>query len=154
MSAFHPGAPEVDWPDATHCRHSKVERKEGMDGVLASPLPTFFIHSLSYDLAALIVVLDVQQLQKIEVRFDSPRAFRSFSESDYSHYLGDYKGETLLSSSDTGCGIWLSDTASYLLDYRQHVRPSDPETTFSCLIVSPQECVEVVCFEEPSIRVL
>jgi hypothetical protein len=125
-----------------------------MAGAFASPLPTFFIHSLSYDLGSLIVVLDVGQQPTVEVRFDHPRAFRSFSESDYSHYLADYDGRTLLSSSDAGCGIWRSDTAPYLLDYRQHVRASKPETTFSCLIVSPQEWVEVICFEEPSIQAL
>jgi hypothetical protein len=117
-----------------------------------SPLPTFFVETLSYDVTTLRVTLSVEGRSAVAVRFESPRAFRSFSESGYWHYFSSFDGRALVTSTGPDCGIWMSDSAPYLIDYREHVRMQEPEDTFSCLIATPQECVEVICFEEPSIR--
>ncbi|WP_165321880.1 hypothetical protein [Rhizorhabdus phycosphaerae] len=114
-------------------------------------LPSFFIERLEYDIASLRVWLSVDGRVALKVTFEQPRAFRSFSESDYWHYLNDVGGRALVCSSDSGCGILMSETTPYLLDYREHAREQEHEETFSCVIVSPQECVEVICFEEPTI---
>ena len=127
---------------------------DSMDRAILSPLPTFFVKRLTYNIAILRVILSVEGIDHLEVRFEPPRAFRSFSESDYWHYLNEFDGSALVQSIDTGCGIWMSQTAPYLLDYREHVRYHDTEDTFSCLISTPQECVEVICFEEPSITMI
>ena len=119
-----------------------------------SPLPTFFLERLTYDIATLRIILSVEGRSAVAVTFEQPRAFRSFSESDYWQYLSSFGGRALVTSTSPGCGIWISDSALYLIDYREQVRWQEPEETFCCLIETPQECVEVICFEEPSIRAL
>jgi hypothetical protein len=118
------------------------------------PFATFFFEQLSYDIAVLSVVLSIEQRSAIELTFTAPRAFRSFSESDYWHYLADYGGRRIVHSTDRGCGVFLSETAPYLLDYRAHARAQEPEATFACLVRTPQECVEVICIEPPTVRAL
>jgi hypothetical protein len=117
-----------------------------------APIGAFFVEELRYDIGTLTVVLSISGRAALEVVFAPPRAFRSFSESDYWHYLAEYDGEVILSSEDRGCGVLLSENAPYLLDYMAHVREQEPETNFSCLIKTPQECVEVICFERPQVR--
>jgi hypothetical protein len=90
----------------------------------------------------------------LEVSFSPPRAFRSYAESDEWRYVDDFTGRSLIRTSDRGCGIELSSDAPYLLDYRANVRPQQPEDTFSCLIRTPDQCVEVICFDEPTLRLL
>lgn len=114
-------------------------------------LPIFFFERLDYDISTLRVLLSVEGRTAVEVTFASPRAYRTFSESDYGHYLNDFEGRSLISSTDSGCGILLSETAPYLLDYRRHAREQQYEETFSCLIMTPQECLEVICFAEPQL---
>lgn len=65
-----------------------------------------------------------------------------------------FEGRPLVHSADPGCGIELSGDAPYLLDYRANARAQEPEETFSCLIRTPDHCVEVICFEEPTLRYL
>ena len=149
-SAFHPWTtvrfrPIADLPDVGDAR-----------GMTEAPerVPDFFLHSVRYDLGSLVVTLAVKGDPHFEVQFDPPRAFRSYAESDLWQYLETYKGESLLSTPDGGAGVFISDNAPYVQEYRKNVRPSDRETTFSCLIATPQECVEVVCFEKPTIRFL
>lgn len=113
--------------------------------------PIFFIERLEYDIASMRVWLAIDGQVALKVTFEQPRAFRSFNESDYWRYLNEVDGRALVSSSDSGCGILMSETAPYLLDYRKHAREQEPEQTFSCVIMTPQECVEVICFEEPTI---
>jgi hypothetical protein len=125
-----------------------------MNSADLSPLPVFFLRSLSYDLATLRVVLSVKNSEDLEVKFEPARAFRSFSESDYWHYLSDFRGRPLVQSTDKGCGIFMSESAPYLLDYRNHVRAQEPERAFSCLIATPQEGVEVICCDEPSLATI
>jgi hypothetical protein len=141
-------------PLSTHCGHPFDARQRAMNS--ASPLPTLFLNSLCYDLASRSVVLSANEHPAVEVRFEPPREFRSFTESDNHAYLGSYQGRLLVASTEQGCGIWMSETAPYLLDYRERARwqGQEPEETFSCLIATPQECVEVICFEEPSVRIL
>lgn len=107
----------------------------------------------TYNLACLVIVLgDGTNKPMLEVVFSSPYAFRVFAESDYYHYLGAFRGKTLIDSTDGGCGIKPSTDAPYLLDYQAHARFQGPEEeTFSCLIMTPDHCVEAICFEEPAI---
>ncbi|WEK58510.1 MAG: hypothetical protein P0Y52_02930 [Candidatus Brevundimonas phytovorans] len=117
-------------------------------------VPNFFLHALRYDVGSLVVTLAVKGDPHFEVQFDPPRAFRSYAESDFWQYLKAYKGEPLLSGGDADIGVFMSEDAPYVVEYRKYVRPSEPETTYSCLIATEQECVEVVCFEKPTIRFL
>lgn len=116
--------------------------------------PNPCLHSLRYDVESLIVTLAVGGEPYVEVQFDPPRAFRMYAESDYWQYLATYEGEALLSGGDADIGVFMSEDAPYVVEYRKYVRPSEPETTYSCLIATEQECVEVVCFEKPEIRFL
>lgn len=117
-------------------------------------VPDFYLHALRYDVGSLIVTLAVGGDLYFEVQFDPPRAFRSYAESDFWQYLQTFKGEPLLSTPHGGTGVFMSESAPYVVEYRKYVRPSEPEPTFSCLIATAQECVEVVCFERPTIRFL
>ncbi len=117
-------------------------------------VPNFFLHSVRYDVGSLVVTLAVDGDPHFEVQFDPPRAFRSYAESDFWQYLQAYEGEPMLSTPEGGMGVFMSENAPYVEEYRKHVRSSEPEPTFSCLIATAQECVEVVCFERPSIRFL
>lgn len=116
--------------------------------------PNPHLHSLRYDVESLIVTLAVGGEPYVEVQFDPPRAFRSYAESDFWQYLETYQGEALLGGRDSDIGVFMSEDAPYVVEYRKYVRPSEPETTYSCLIATEQECVEVVCFEKPMIRFL
>nr|WP_317894093.1 hypothetical protein [uncultured Sphingomonas sp.] len=117
------------------------------------PIPTFFLLRAAYDLEQLVLLLgDGTNRPLLEVVFTLPRAFRSFAESDYHLYLGAFEGRPLIFSADPGCGIELSGDAPYLLDYRANARVQESEETFSCLIRTPDHCVEVICFEEPALR--
>lgn len=118
-----------------------------------NPLSTFFLLRASYDLERLELVLgDGSDCPLLEVVFSMPRAFRTFAESDYWLYLSAYKGRPLVQCTDPGCGIELSGDAPYLTDYRANARTQDVETTFSCLIRTPDHCVEVICLEVPSLQ--
>ena len=121
----------------------------------SDPLPTFFLLSATYDLERLVLLVgDGTGRPLLEVVFSPPRAFRSYAESDYWRYLNAFKGRPLIAMADGGCGIEMSDDAPYLLDYRANAREQEPEETFSCLIRTPDHCVEVICFEEPNLRFL
>jgi len=102
----------------------------------------------------LTVTLEAGGKLYVELQFDPPRAFRSYSESDFHQYLAAFKGDPILKGSDADVGVFMSDDAPYVVEYRNNARPSEPETAFSCLIATPQECVEVVCFEKPTVRFL
>ena len=117
-------------------------------------VPDFLLHHIRYDVGSLIVTLAVGGEPHFEVQFDPPRAFRSFSESDFFDYLRTFEGDSLITTTGRGSGVFMSENAPYVIDYRTHVRPSEREPTFSCLIATTQECVEVVCFERPTIRFL
>ena len=117
-------------------------------------VPNFFLHSVRYDVGSLVVTLAVDGDPHFEVQFDPPRAFRSYAESDFWEYLQAYEGEPVLSTPEGWTGVFMSANAPYVEEYRKHVRPSEPEPTFSCLITTAQDCVEVVCFERPTIRFL
>ena len=119
-----------------------------------APAANFYIHSLRYVGGSLMVTLEVGGEPHVELQFDPPRAFRSYAESDFRQYLATYRGDPILKGRDGDVGVFMSDDAPYVVEYRKNVRPSEPESTFSCLIATPQECVEVVCFEKPTIRFL
>jgi hypothetical protein len=114
----------------------------------------FFIHRLRYDVASLTVTLEVGGEPYVELQFDPPRAFRVYSESDAYQYLSTFRGVPILKGSDGDIGVFMSEDAPYVVEYRKYARPAAPESTFSCLIATAQECVEVVCFEKPTIRYL
>ena len=118
-------------------------------------LPTFFLLSVAFNVDSLVLVLgDGADRPLLEVSFSPPRAFRCYAESDYWHYLNAFTGAALVGTTDAGCGIELSTDAPYLLDYRAHAREQEPEETFSCLVRTPDHCVEVICFESPTLRFL
>jgi hypothetical protein len=114
----------------------------------------FHLHDVRYDVKSLVITLAVDGVPHFEVRFDPPRAFRSYAESDFWAYLQAFEGHPLITTRDGGTGVFMSENAPYVVEYRRHVRASQPEPTFSCLIATAQECVEVVCFERPTIRLL
>lgn len=114
--------------------------------------PNFYLRSLRYDVASLIVTLEVGGEPYVELSFNPPRAFRSYSESDFHQYLQTYTGDRILKGRDEDVGVFMSEGAPYVIEYRKDARPSEAEMTYSCLIATPQECVEVVCFEQPTIR--
>lgn len=121
----------------------------------SDPIPTFFLLSATYNLKQLVLVLgDGTDRPVMEVVFSPPRAFRSYAESDYWRYLNAFEGKPMIETADSGCGIELSGDAPYLLNYRANARAQEPEETFSCLIRTPDQCVEVICFEEPTLRYL
>lgn len=114
----------------------------------------FFINKLSFHEGDLHVALQRQGRQWAEVLFEVPRAFRFFNESDNFSYLANFEGQNLLDTG-SGCCISESRTAPYLNEYLR----STPEARLedglrSIIIVTPQECVEVVSFESPSIEIL
>lgn len=124
-----------------------------MDDRTLDSLPTFFLMRVTYNLEQLVAVLgDGADQPVLEVSFSPPRAFRSYAESDQFRYLGDFSGRALIDTSDDGCGIELSNDAPYLLDYRANARAQEHEHTFACLIRTPDHCLEVICFEEPTLR--
>lgn len=114
----------------------------------------FFVHCLRYEVGSLTVTLEVSGEPYVDLQFDPPRAFRSYSESDFHQHLAIFRGDPILKGSDPDVGVFMSEDAPYVVEYRKHARPAEPEKTFSCLIATPQECVEVVCFEKPTFRFL
>ena len=119
----------------------------------SDPIPTFFLLSAAYDLERLVLLLgDGTDTPFLEIVFALPRAFRSYAESDNWRYLNSFKGSPLIETADMGCGIELSVDAPYLLDYRANARLQEPEENFSCLVRTPDHCVEVICIEEPTLR--
>ena len=118
-------------------------------------LPAFFLRSVSFDLERLLLVLeDGAGNLLLEVSFALPRAYRVYAESDYWKYLNEFTGSPLIDTMDSGCGVELSSHAPYVHEYRAHMRAQEPEETFSCLIRTSDHCVEVICFEEPTLRLL
>lgn len=131
---------------------SPMPHESPVMALATAPLPTLFLSQVGYDLARLMIVLaDGASEAFLNVAFDQPKAFRTYAESDYWHYLNEFAGRALVDFADGGCGIELSADAPYLLDYRANARPQEAENTFSCLIRTPDHCVEVICFEEPEI---
>lgn len=111
----------------------------------------FFITKLSFDLEVLQVCLGKANLPWQTIKFIHPRAFRFFNESDNFSYLMDYSGTVLLSGGE-GCWISESETAPYVREYLNSTPSSRLEPGLrSILIVTPQECVEVISFERPEI---
>jgi hypothetical protein len=113
----------------------------------------FFFTALSFSESELVV-----RLQKMEpwaiVKFDLPRAFRFFNESDNPYYLENYEGSTLL-QGEQGCCIISSVTSVYLIEYLNQTPESRLEHGLrSIIIITPQECVEVISFEDPSIEMI
>jgi hypothetical protein len=120
-------------------------------GVMDAPLPIFFLQEIRYDITTLTVQLYTGDRPSAEVLFIAPRAFRTYDESDQWEYLTGFEGVPVMTTVEADCGVFLSKDAPYVVDYRAHAREQENEETFSCLIKTPQECVEVICFEEPII---
>jgi len=126
-----------------------------MDDQPSDALPTLFLLSVAFNLDRLLLLLgDGADRPLLEVSFSPPRAFRCYAESDYWHYLKAFHGKALVDATVTGCSIELSMDAPYLSEYRAHAREQEPEQTFSCLVRTPDHCVEVICFENPMLRFL
>ena len=120
---------------------------------IPDPLSGFFLLTITYSLERLVVLLgDGADRPLLEVSFSPPRAFRAYAESDYWRYLNDFRGNPLIDTTDRGSGVEMSSDAPYLLDYRANAREQEGEETLCCLIRTPDQCVEVVCLEEPTLR--
>ncbi len=120
-----------------------------------SHLPTFFVRSVTFDLERLLLVLeDGAETPLVELSFALPRAYRVYAESDNWRYLNEFTGCPLVQSADPECGVELSSDAPYLHEHRANARAQEPEETFSCLIRTPDHCVEVICFEQPTFQFL
>ena len=129
-----------------------MSQKPPMIDPAAARLPTLFLLQVVYDLGRLMILLaDGDGKAFLNVAFNQPRAFRTYAESDYWHYLNEFTGQALVEFAHGDCGIELSTDAPYLLDYQANARQQDAENTFACLIKTPDHCVEVICFEEPDI---
>ena len=113
---------------------------------------SWFLEAVRFDIDTLVISLSTTTGRAVEVVFAPPREFRCFAESDAWQYLRDFNGREIVGCSDRGCGIVVSETSPYLRDYQVRVRLQDPETTFAYLIKTPQECVEVISFEDPEVR--
>ncbi|MBB5712791.1 hypothetical protein [Sphingomonas xinjiangensis] len=137
------------------CSHSLSLHNLEMPNQKTDNLPTFFVRSVTFDLERLLLVLeDGTGNQLLELSFAPPRAYRVYAESDNWQYLNEFTGCPLVQSADPGCGVELSSNAPYLHEYRANMRAQEPEKTFSCLIRTPDHCVEVICFEQPAVRLL
>jgi hypothetical protein len=113
-----------------------------------------FIDTLRFDIAALCIFLERDSTSFVTVRFDTPRAFRVFSESDEFVYLANYNGITIEEWAP-GCHVSKSQVAGYLMRYIANTpqgRLDDP--IYSYLVATPQECVEVISFEDPRLEYL
>jgi len=114
----------------------------------------FFLTELSFKLGSLEIFLQRKGLSWAVVRFEIPRAFRFFNESDNFSYLKNYEGESLLDGDQESC-ISESRTAPYLKEYFKNTPDTRLEDGLrSIIIITPQECVEVISFENPSIEML
>lgn len=111
----------------------------------------FFLSALSFEDGVLTASLQRSSRLWAIVKFHLPRAFRFFNESDNFQYLQSWDGHDLLTGEE-GCCISESKTASYLTSYLTGTPESRLDHGLrSILIVTPQECVEVITFEPPSI---
>lgn len=112
----------------------------------------FFIESISFREGLLTLDLSDGTTPAGTIQFHSPRAFRFFSESDSYDYLSAYEGEVLFESE--GSGLYRSRTSGYLQEYlRDTPEHRRDEVSISVLVQTPQECVEVITFEDPSIAI-
>jgi hypothetical protein len=114
----------------------------------------FFFAGLVFDQGILIVRLEKQGALWANVQFEIPRAFRFFNESDNYSYLENYNGSDILDGHQ-GCCISKSVTAPYLKEYLNSTPATRLEDgLMSIIIITPQECVEVISFETPSIEMV
>lgn len=115
---------------------------------------TFFFSKLTHGQGNLRIELESGRKLWGVVDFDFPRAFRFFNESDYYPYINNLDYEIMLSGTE-GCWIGQSQNSPYLRDYCSSISESRlDDGLLSILVVTPQECVEVISFEPPSIKIL
>ena len=115
---------------------------------------SFYFPGLSFNGGILSVRLEKKGIPWALVEFEAPRAFRFFNESDKFSYIETYDGPNLLNPGQ-GCSINESTTSGYLDDYYKYLIEARLEDGIrSIIIISPQECVEVISFESPSITML
>lgn len=114
----------------------------------------FFFSEMSFTEGVLRVPLHRLRGPWALVEFEVPRAFRFFNESDSFSYLETYDGPNLLDSNQ-GCSMNESTSSGYLTEYCTYTPEYRLESGLkSIVIISVQECVEVISVEGPSITLL
>ena len=115
-------------------------------------MPPFFIGSLTFDLETLKIILIQNNIPWKMIEFHAPRAFRFFNESDKFAYLENFERPFLL-EGQKGCWISESTTAPYMADYLSATPEHRLEPALrATVVVTPQECVEVISFERPEFK--
>jgi hypothetical protein len=115
-------------------------------------IKSIFIERIDFDLNVLTVYIRSENNRSGVISFHYPRAFQFFSESDKYSYLGSLKvSEEILIAGD-GTGVITCKNSSYLSEYmRDTPKPRLDNDNYSCIVITPQECIEVIVFEDPQI---
>jgi hypothetical protein len=113
---------------------------------------SIFIEKIEFDLEVLTVYLGNGQNNIGRIEFYQPRAFQFFTESDNYKYLESIGLSQSMLMAQDGSGLITTKMSRYLDRYRDCTPKArlDAEN-YSCLVVTAQECIEVVVFEDPKI---
>lgn len=109
-----------------------------------------FIERIEFDLESLVIRL-TNGSESQSVTFSFPRAFRFFSESDRRLYIDTYNHAAPVIRFGKYGGVYTSLSVSYLMDYLENTPPERvDENSAAFLLLTGQECVEVIGFERPA----
>jgi hypothetical protein len=105
----------------------------------------FYLNSLSFQSGILSVSIGPPSQAELMIEFEYA--------SDFSGYLSQYDWRPILRCADIGSGLYFTTGTAYLADYTYWISPErlDKELK-SYLVMTPQECIEVITFEDPAIR--
>src|SRR4051812_45080633 len=79
------------------------------------------------------------------ILFEYPRAFRVFSESDGYRYLDDVELSEALLEADDGTGVYNFKNSGFLMEYLRTTPKSRLDLqNYACMVITPDECVEVI----------
>jgi len=121
-----------------------------MDCKMHRSLKSILLSKLEFENGELEVLINDGAGVVGSVRFEYPRAFRVFAESDGYNYLNNLEiSETILEAEDTS-GIFTSESSGFLEEYKKTTPNSRLDIrNYSCFVVTPDQCVEVIVFENP-----
>lgn len=92
----------------------------------------------------------VRNTEKRSIIFEFPRAISIFNESDYFDYVSKIvNSDNIKINGDID--IYKSVESDFLRNYLIYT-PSErvDDELYSYLVMSPQECIEIITFEDPS----